>query len=584
MPFDSFMTAALAWELKREITDRKVDKICQPERDEIDLVFRFTNRNRLVINCTASTPYMALSAESRENPATPPMMCMLLRKHLSRAKITAVEQLGFDRIIRLTFDSGDEMGFRREKFLYCEMMGRGSNLIFADENNKILSAFRQNDITTKFGRVVMVGMPYEAMPPQDKIDPISCTFETFVSLFSSIPGSDRIDQVIQKRFSGFGKLTAREIAYLASGEPEGEVSSVSQEKIWKAFCNVLDRVRREEFDPCLIYESEEAYLSGESPLDFSFMPITHLAKEMFVTKCQSVSEAIETYYLVRNARERQKQHHNDIAQILKTCMNRLQKKIDAQTLQLDEAQDAEKMKKYGDLIMQELYRIRRGDESVDVTDYETMETIRIPLDKMMTPSQNAQRFYREYSKKKTAQTKVQEQIGIARKELEYAESVVATLENAVTSADIAQIREELSHWNYGRRLTTGLKKPQKKITRAKPYEGKTGGGFLFYIGMNNLQNDAVSTHLAENDDMWFHVKDYHGSHVLLKAERDRPFSDADLEEAASLAAYYSQCKESDRVQVDFTRAKFIKKPAGSRPGFVTYKNHQTALVRPQKMK
>ena len=217
MPFDAFMTAALTRHLSDTLTGMKVDKICQPERDEVDLLFRFGGRNRLVINCTASTPYMALSAVTRENPAVPPMMCMLLRKHLSRAKITAIDQFGFDRTIRITFDSGDEMGFRKSKYLYCEMMGRGSNLVFADENNRILAAFRQNDITTKFDRVVMVGVLYEPMPPQDKIDPITCDYDTFASLLSSLSQDARVDLIFQKQFSGFGKLTAREIVAWRSG-------------------------------------------------------------------------------------------------------------------------------------------------------------------------------------------------------------------------------------------------------------------------------------------------------------------------------------------------------------------------------
>ena len=234
--------------------------------------------------------------------------------------------------------------------------------------------------------------------------------------------------------------------------------------------------------------------------------------------------------------------------------------------------------------MQELYRIKKGDAYLFATDYETMSQVKIPLEPMLSPSQNAQKYYREYSKMKTAQLKVREQIEIAEKELVYAESVCASLETATTALDLAQIREELSHWSYGRRLTSGLKKPQRRETRAKPMQGLTKNGFTFYIGMNNLQNDTVSTQLAEESDLWFHVKSYHGSHVLLKAKRDVSFEPSDLEEVASYAAYYSQVRESDRVEVDYTRAKFLKKPNGSKPGFVTYKNHNTAIVKPQKFK
>jgi len=304
MPFDAFMTAALAAELKQFILDLKVDKICQPERDEIDLLFRLRTRGRLVINCTASTPYMALSEESRENPPTPPMMCMLLRKHLSRAKVTAVDQLGFDRIIRITFDSDDDLGFKKKKYLYCEMMGRGSNLIFADENQRILAAFRQNDITTKFDRIVMVGATYRPMPQQDKLDPLTCSEETFLSRFAEVPADGSMSLFLQNHFLGFGKLTAREIAYLATGDAENPVGSVDGKQAWKAFSDVMTAVRSGDFSPCLIYESKEAFMAEENPIDFSFMRIRQFPSAFYVHPCESISEAIESFLDSQSAQNR----------------------------------------------------------------------------------------------------------------------------------------------------------------------------------------------------------------------------------------------------------------------------------------
>ena len=466
MPFDSFMTAALTFELSEKLTGLKVDKVCQPERDEIDLLFRIPGCSKLIINCTASTPYMALSDQSRENPPAPPMMCMLLRKHLSRAKITSVEQLGFDRIIRIAFDSGDELGYFKPKYLYCEMMGRGSNLIFADEDQKILAAFRQNDLTTKFDRVVMVGLPYQPMPTMDRIDPLSCDKELFFSKFSSLPDESRLDQFFQKQFLGFGKLTAREIAYRACGDTDGTVSSVSCDSLWVAFSNMIDQVKKRDFSPCLIYSSVEAMEKGESPLDFSFTDIFQYENSVCILSCSSASEAIEKFYLNRNAAERRRQHYNDIAQILKNCKNRLEKKIAAQQLQMEEASDAEQDKLFGDLIMQELYRIRKGDAFVEATDYSTepYSIVNIPLDPMLSPAQNAQKYYREYAKKKTASQKMAEQIKIARDELSYASGIYSMLDHAESSSDLMQIRQELSHWNYGRRLVSSLnsRKPEKK--------------------------------------------------------------------------------------------------------------------------
>ncbi len=583
MPFDSFMTAALAFELEQKLCGLKVDKVFQPERDEIDFLFHIPHRNRLIINCTASTPYMALSNQVRENPSVPPMMCMLLRKHLSRAKITSVTQLGFDRIIRIAFDSGDEMGFYKSKYLYCEMMGRGSNLIFADENQKILAAFRQNDLTTKFDRIVMVGVPYEPMPQQDKIDPVTCTKEAFFEAVKEAVADTRGDLFFQKQFLGFGKLTAREIVFRATGDAETPLCHCSLEDLWDSFSQVVSLVRNKEFSPCLIYESKEQFLCGESPLDFSFMEIRQFSNKFFIYPCESASEAIEQFYLLRNQKERHRQHYNDIAQILKSCKNRLEKKISLQEIQLMEAQDADKDKRLGDLIIQEMYRIKRGDTELSATDYavDPPATVMVPLDGMLSPSQNAQKYYRDYNKKKTAQIMLKEQIEIAQKELDYVESVTASLQTASTASDLMQIRQELSHWSYGRRLTTGLKKPQAKKEKPKPKETKSPNGFTLYIGMNNLQNDSVSTVLAEKEDLWFHVKNYHGSHVLLKCEPDRAFENDDIEYAASLAAYYSEVRESTRVEVDYTAARFIKKPGGAKPGFITYKNHHSVIVEPK---
>ena len=396
MPFDSFMTAALTCELSQKICGLKVDKVCQPERDEIDLLFRIPDRSKLIINCTASTPYMALSDQPRENPAVPPMMCMLLRKHLSRAKITSVEQIGFDRIIRISFDSGDELGYFKSKHLYCEMMGRGSNLIFADDDQKILAAFRQNDLSTKFDRIVMVGFTYAPMPTMDRIDPILCDRSQFVDQYNALPEESRLDQFFQKNFLGFGKLTAREIVYRACGDADGTTAAVSVDQLWEAFSAIVDVVKKRDFRPCIIYSSQDAWKKGDSPIDFSFTDIQQFDDCAYVVPCSSASEAIEKFYLNRNAAERRRQHYNDIAQILKNCKNRLEKKISIQEVQLSDASDAEQDKLYGDLIMQEMYRIRKGDTFAEATDYssEPYKIVRVPLDPMLSPAQNAQSYYR----------------------------------------------------------------------------------------------------------------------------------------------------------------------------------------------
>lgn len=585
MPFDSFMTAALAHEFSVRLSGLKVDKICQPEKDEIDLLFHIPGRNRLIVNCTANTSFMALSSAARENPAAPPPMCMLLRKYLSRAKITFVDQPAFDRVIRITFDAGDEMGFRKPKYLYAEMMGRGSNLIFVDENGSIAASFRQNDVTTKFGRIVMVGARFTPMPLPDKLDPIRVTREEFEAAVAGLPPETPIEKAISLLFSGFGKLTAREAAYRAGGSVDASLADARD--LWGAFSGIVSCVKENRYDPCLIYESEAAREAGESPIDFSFTGIRQYENDCLIVPCESASEAVETFFAARDGAERHRQHYNDIHTVLKNCRNRLEKKIAAQRRQLEDCRDSESDRLCGDLIIQEMYRVKKGDPSVLATDYSTdpPREVRVDLDERLTPAANAQKYYREYRKKETAKVKVQEQIELAERELEYCDSVLAALLHAKSQSDLSEIREELSHWNYGRRLTKGLKKPSGKPTRkAKPLEVASPSGSRIYIGMNNLQNDVVSTVLAEKDDRWFHVKKYHGSHVLLKIAPDADPSAEDLEFAASLAAFYSEVGDSDRVEVDTCRARFLKKPAGSRPGFITYKNYETLIVSPKSAK
>ena len=582
MPFDSFMTAALTLELRQKIVGLKVGKICQPERDEIDLVFGGASAKRLVINCSASTPYVALSSETKENPASPPVMCMLLRKHLTRARVSDVSQIGFDRILCIRFDADDEMGFRKTKCLYCEMMGRGSNLIFVDENDIILASFRQNDVTTKFGRIVMPGVRYQSMPPRDLTDPTTCDRATFDDAFLHAPADGLIESWIRSHFSGFGKLTACEAAYLAAGKCDAALSDTTPAALWNVFSGMIERAGKGDFSPALVFLRDGE--SGAAPVDFSCFDV-HPDPVLYRTqKADSASSAIESFYLERDRQERRKQHYNDIYQILKTCRNRLEKKIAAQKQQLEDARDADDKKRMGDLILQEMYRIRRGDRSVTVTDYALTPPaeVTIALSDQLNPSQNAQQYYREYAKKKTAAVKLCEQIAIAEEELAYADSILATLSTAQTASDLAQIRQELSHWNYGRRLATGLKKPNARDTRAKPREFRTSGGQLVYVGMNHYQNDTVTFSLADKDDLWFHVKTYHGSHVLLKQTGEAKITDRDLEEAASLAAYYSEAGSSPRVEVDYTRARYVKKPSGAKPGFVTYRNQKTVFVSPKK--
>lgn len=584
MAFDAGMVYAITHELDRILGEEngfngaRIDKITMPERDEIHLILHVGRDNhRLVISAGAGNPRIHLTDSAKENPNTPPSFCMLLRKHLSCSRIAHVRQLGFERVAEIEFDFKDEMGYISKKYLIAEIMGKHSNIIFCDENKKILGAIRTTDFSDPLKRPVFSGVKYELPPPQDKIDPTMLTKEIFEGVISNSDKTTPAERVLTSSFLGVAPLVSREAVYRASGDATSVLGSVDTDKLWFHFSSFYADLTSDKVSPCLICRTE----TPDIPFEYSFMEVRQYENKALIKPVDSISTLIDSFFTKRDKAERIKQRAQDIFRLLLNSQNRLLKKIEAQEVELTDTDKMEYCRKCGDLISQEMYRIKRGDKSVTAIDYSVdgYPEVKVELDERLSPSQNAQRYYKYYNRKKNAKVELTRQIDEARAELRYIDAVLDSLSRAETEADLDELREELSMWGYGKRDRKKLKTADKK-KKVKPLKAISPSGLEVYIGKNNLQNDYLTTKFAEKSDWWFHVKNFAGSHVILKTEGEEPPAE-DFTFAASLAAMHSSA-EGDNVAVDYTLIKHIKKPPAAKPGFVTYNTYWTAYVTPNK--
>ncbi len=569
MAFDACFMAAIAAELNNKILGARVEKVQQPEKDEIVLTLHIgRDTRRLSISAGASCPRINLTGILKENPASPPMFCMLLRKHLVGGRITAIKQLGFERAIELEFESNDELGYESKKYLIAEIMGKYSNLIFCNGDKKIVSAIKIVDFTTSQKRQVLPGMTYELPPKQDKMSPLDVDEDSFDELFekhSALP----IEKFITTAFSGIATVTARELAYKSGG-----AGGIKRE-----FFELKRRLTEGDFEPIMLRRADDS-----SPLEYSFMPITHYGEMAMNEKKGSFGELIDSYFGEKEKAERIKQRGNDILRLLTNIESRLTKKLELQKSDLAECATKETQKLYGDLITANIYRLKRGMESVSLENYysESLESVDIALDSRLTPAQNAQKYYKKYAKLKAAEKEIAHQMAIAQSELEYIYTVFDAAARAENESDLNEIRRELYESGYASRMKDYTRSINDKKKAVKPMTLYTDNGFRLLIGKNNSQNDYITTKLAEKWDIWFHVKGAPGSHCLLVTDGvpldDIP--DIDVTRAAECAAYYSSQKGSVNVGVDYLIAKNLRKPSGSKPGFVTYSTNWTAYVTP----
>lgn len=580
MAFDAGMLACVLHEIKSVAQGGRIEKIYQPEKDEIILQMRTTEGGkRLLINAGSSCPRISFTSAQRENPMQAPMFCMLLRKHLTGAYLSSIEQLGFERVARLCFDTRDEMGYDCKKYLIAEVMGKYSNLIFTDDSFKVLASLKTIDFTTSSLRQVLPGMRYELPPAQNKLDPTKTTREEFYSAYEAA-GDKSAEKFITSTYLGVASSVAREIVFRASGKFDATVSECTPEKLYGEFEKVYTALSNCQFNPTIVFD-------GSSPVEYAFTSLSYFG-DYEVKTFESASEALDLYFAGRDREQRIKQRAADLLRILSNSESRLVKKIAAQESELADCEKGEKYKAYGDIITANLYKLKRGDKTVELVDYENwnnekqdFDRIVIDLDERLSPAANSQRYYKLYNKTKTAKVELARQLEIARAELEYIYSVFDSLSKAETAADLNEIRDELYRSGYASKMK-GYAAPKKQHAPAIA-EFVTTNGYRVLCGKNNYQNEYITHKLAERHDYWFHAKNMAGSHVLMITNGEEPPAD-DFTDACEIAAYYSKAKGTATVEVDYLFARGVKKVSGAKPGFVIYHNNWSAVVTPNEEK
>ena len=577
MAFDAGMLACVVAEIREKSLGARVEKVFQPERDEIVLQMRsIEGGKRLKINAGSNNPRVGFTTEQKENPMTPPMLCMLLRKHLQGAKLTDVYQAEFERVAVVEFETRDEMGFDCTKYLIAEVMGKYSNLIFAGEGKKIVTAMRIVDFSTSELRQILPGMTYELPPRQDKNDPTTVTEDEFKALFAQA-GVDRpLDKWITASFLGIAASVAREIAYRASGRTDTPIGLCDPARVKDAFFEIVNMIKELSFSPCMI-------LSDGKPVEYAFCELRQYGSGFEMRKYESAGLLLDEFFRTRDREMHVRQRAADVLRILTAADNRIRKKLELQRTELADCEKGEEYKKCADLITANLYQLSRGMTRVELTDYEdwhedgTFGTRTVDLDKRLSPTANAQVYYKKYNKSKTAKIELAKQIEIGEGELRYIDTVFDALTHAETSADLAEIRDELYRSGYASRMKNyALSRKPKTPTVA---EFCTSGGYRVLCGKNNVQNEYVTHKLAGKNDYWFHVKNLPGSHTVMLCDGEEP-SERDFTEAAEIAAYFSKGADGQNVEVDYTLVRNVKKPAGTKPGFVIYHTNWSCIVTP----
>ncbi len=565
------MRAVLA-ELVEEFSDGKIEKVLQPRNDEIDLILHKGRASRrLVFNVGPNAPRLQLSDKQKENPKAAPMFCMLLRKHLTGARISSVTQPGFDRIAVISVSGYDEMGFAAEKKIVCEIMGKYANLILLDAEDKIISALKIVDFAASTVRQVLPGLKYTFPEQQKKLSPLEIDEPLFRARLADFPSERTGEKFITSTYSGIATQIAHELVYRASGCVDTPVCEISPDRFFSVFSEWQTLLLSGSYTPTVVFDPDG------KPIDYSYMDITYLPHRA-KKQTESLAELLDVYFEEKDRLEHIRQRAKDVTTLLSNAKGRTERKLALQREALIESEHGEEYKRHADLITANIYQLKRGDSSFTTVDYydENCPTVEIKLDVRLSPSQNAQKMYKLYNKCKNARAVLTEQIALWEAELVYLDSVADCLSRAECEMDVMEIRDELYRSGYAAKLR-GYKPP--KQLKSLPHRFVTSGGFELLVGKNNIQNDTLSHKIAEKRDIWFHTKDIPGSHAILVTEGKEP-SEVDYSEAAHIAAKFSHAAQGATVAVDYTHVKNLKKPPASKPGFVTYKTNYTAFVKP----
>lgn len=572
MAFDGIVISNIVKDMNQCLVGGRIYKIYQPEADEINLVVKNQGGTyRFMLNASATLPLAYFLDENKQNPPTAPNFCMLLRKHIGNGRITGIVQPDFERIIQIEIEHLDEMGDLCKKRLIIELMGKYSNIIFVDENGKIIDAIKRIGALVSSVREVLPGYDY-VMPPNEKYHPLTLTKERFENDVLAKPIS--IVKAIYSSITGFSKVMAQELCYRAGIDGDFSTDSLAasnMDQLWEVFVSIREQISSGQFEPMIAYKDEE-------PVAFASIALT-MYEDLRLVGYASVSDMLKAFYAQKDSYVRIQQKSIDLRKILSTAIERTSKKYDIQRKQLTDTDKREKYKIYGELLQTYGYEAQLGDKSIEVVNYYDNQKLTIPLDETLTPLENATKYFDKYNKLKRTYEASLVLVEESKATLDHLLSLQNSMEIAETEADLNEIKEEM--------IVCGLlkakqgKKTGVKLEKSKPLHYISSDGFHMYVGKNNLQNDRLTFKFANTKDLWFHAKEMPGSHVIVKLEGAEDVPDATYEEAARLAAFYSSGKTSPKVEIDYTRRVNLKKPPQSNPGYVIYHTNYSMVALPK---
>lgn len=577
MALDGIVLRAISFELNEKLLGGRIDKVYQPERDEIIVLIRNKGHNyKLLVSASSNNPRIHLTETTKSNPETPPMFCMLLRKHLQGGRIVNIEQVLLERILKIEIQNLDELGNISIKQLTVEIMGRHSNIILIDKSsNKIIDSIKRitPDISTV--RQILPGLIYNLPPSQEKINPLDINKDIFFSSMDNTNDGTPVYKFFYKTYMGLSPLIAREICHrtdLNNSTLIGQLDENDKEQLFNSFKKIIEMVQKNQYTPNIVLDENSSKLLGFSVIDIQ--QYGSFPKKNY----SEISNVLEEFYYKRDHLDRLKQKSSNLKKVITNKLERSINKLAKQKEELINAEKREKYKIYGDLLTANLYRIDKSNQ-VELENFysENIEKVVIKLDPRLSPAQNAQKYYKKYNKLKNAHEVVAEQIKKTKEEVEYLENVLLSIENCTTIEELEEIREELSKEGY---IKLNRKNKNKKEALSQPKHYISTDGFHIYVGKNNKQNDYLTIKFAGKNDIWLHTKDIPGSHVIIKTE-GKEVPESTVLQGAMLAAFYSKGNMSSNVPVDYTEKKNVKKPNGAKPGMVIYENYKTIYVTPK---
>lgn len=573
MPLDGIVVRNIVSELNEKIIGGRIDRISQPETDEIILSIRKNRENyKLLLSSSPVYPRVNLTSAQKQGPIAAPMFCMVLRKHISGGKIVRIEQYNIDRVIKIYIEGYDELGELSNRILICEIMGRHSNIILVNEKTgEIIDSVRHITPDMSSFRQVLPGIKYSYPPAQDKMNPLNFDGESFLTGMDGSSKNIKLGKFIVQSLDGINIFAAREICFNAGIDEDiiaDSLDSVSKNKLISSMSAFSIDIAGKKFAPCIYFE-------GDEPVDFYSLSLNYL-NGLDRKAMSSISETIEEFYYSKDRKDRLKQKSSDIRRIISSNLERCYKKLSIQEEKLSECSEKDRWRLFGDLIMANIYNIKKGDKEANLINFydENSSIVNISLDATLTPSENAQKFYKIYNKDKSAEKAVLLQKEENVQEIEYLETQLVNIENCTEDNEIEEIRNELTSLGYIRARKKAARAKQKQ---SKPMHYISSDGFDIYVGKNNVQNDYLTTKFAGPYDIWLHTKKIPGSHVIIKCDREK-VTDTALLEAATLASYYSKARGSSNVPVDYTEKRNVKKPSGAKPGMVIYYTNRTIYV------